>query len=108
MGDLLSDIAVPDGFTLHAEQIAQLDSKDMDFATWHDLYVRSEYWLAQDDVAGLIIVHGTDAREETSYFLLSLIQRSKPIVLSGAMLRVTTSIFNGPQNCVTQLPWRLR
>lgn len=51
---LLSDTAVPDGFNLHAEQIAQLDSKDMDFATWHALRVRSEHWLAQDDVAGLV------------------------------------------------------
>lgn len=98
VGDLLGDIAVPDGFILHAEQIAQLDSKDMDFATWHDLYVRSEYWLAQDDVAGLIIVHGTDTIEETSYFLHSVIKSSKPVVLTCAMRPATSSTPDGPQN----------
>ncbi|MGM0987476.1 MAG: asparaginase [Pseudomonadota bacterium] len=98
VGDLLSDIAVPDGFILHAEKIAQLDSKDMDFATWHDLYVRSEYWLAQDDIAGLIIVHGTDTIEETSYFLHSVIQSSKPIVHTFAMRPATSSAPDGPQN----------
>lgn len=98
VGDLLGGITVPDGFTLHAEQVAQLDSKDMDFATWHDLYVRSEFWLAQEDVAGLIIVHGTDTIEETSYFLHSVIQSSKPIVHTCAMRPSTSSTPDGPQN----------
>lgn len=98
VGDLLSDIVVPDGFILHAEQIAQLDSKDMDFATWHALRVRSEHWLAQDDVAGLVITHGTDTIEETSFFLHSVIQSSKPVVLTCAMRPATSSTPDGPQN----------
>lgn len=96
--DLLGGITAPEGFTLHAEQIAQLDSKDMDFATWHSLYERSEYWLAHDDVAGLIIVHGTDTIEETSYFLHTVIQSSKPIVHTCAMRPATSSAPDGPQN----------
>lgn len=96
--DLLGGITAPDGFTLHAEQIAQLDSKDMDFATWHDLYVRCEFWLAQEDVAGLIIVHGTDTIEETAYFLHSVLQSPKPIVHTCAMRPATSSAPDGPQN----------
>ncbi len=98
IGDLLGGIAVPDGFTLHTEQVAQLDSKDMDFATWHALHVRSEFWLSQEDVAGLIIVHGTDTIEETSYFLHSVVQSSKPIVHTCAMRPATSSTPDGPKN----------
>ncbi|MCE8021598.1 asparaginase [Halomonas sp. MCCC 1A11036] len=98
VSELLGGIPAPDGFTLHAEQIAQLDSKDMDFATWHALRVRSEHWLAQDDVAGLVITHGTDTIEETSFFLHSVIQSSKPVVLTCAMRPSTSSAPDGPQN----------
>jgi len=98
VSDLLSGITVPEGFILHAEQIAQLDSKDMDFATWHALHLRSEHWLAQDDVAGLVITHGTDTIEETSFFLHSVVQSSKPIVLTCAMRPATSSSPDGPQN----------
>ncbi|WP_256574105.1 hypothetical protein [Pseudomonas sp. M30-35] len=40
MSELLSGIAASDGFILHTEQVAQLDSKDMDIATGHALQVR--------------------------------------------------------------------
>lgn len=98
VSELLGSIAAPHGFTLHAEQIAQLDSKDMDFATWQTLLLRCEHWLAQDDVAGLIITHGTDTIEETSFFLHSAIQSPKPVVLTCAMRPATSSSPDGPQN----------
>lgn len=98
VSELLGGIAAPDGFILHTEQIAQLDSKDMDFATWHALQVRCEHWLAQDDVAGLVITHGTDTIEETSFFLHSVIQSSKPVVLTCAMRPSTSASPDGPQN----------
>ncbi|WP_161867679.1 asparaginase [Pseudomonas yangonensis] len=95
---LVDGIEVPDGFILHTEQVAQLDSKDMDLDTWHALQLRCEHWLAQDEVAGLVITHGTDTIEETSFFLHSVLQSPKPVVLTCAMRPATSSNADGPQN----------
>ncbi|SPJ32227.1 asparaginase [Kushneria phyllosphaerae] len=95
---LLGGIAAPEGFALHAEQVAQLDSKDMDTATWQALHERCEHWLAHDDVAGVVITHGTDTVEETAFFLHSVLSSPKPVVLACAMRPSTALMPDGPQN----------
>lgn len=81
-----------------AEQVAQLDSKDMDFETWTQLAKRCDHWLNQDDVAALVITHGTDTLEETAYFLSQVLNPSKPIVLTCAMRPANFKDADGPQN----------
>ena len=81
-----------------SEQVAQLDSKDMDFETWIDLAHRCEHWLSQKDVAGLVVTHGTDTLEETAYFLSQVIGIPKPIVLTCAMRPANFIDADGPQN----------
>lgn len=83
---------------LHTEQVAQLDSKDMDFATWCRLAQRCAHWLAQQDVAGIVVTHGTDTLEETAFFLHSVLAPVKPVVLTGAMRPATSVAADGPQN----------
>ena len=62
--------AVADGapacFEVVLEQVAQLDSKDMSLTVWRQLALRCAYWLAQDQVQGIVITHGTDTLEETA------------------------------------------
>ncbi len=98
VADLLTGIDPPAGVELIAEQVAQLDSKDMDFAVWQALALRCVHWLAQTDVAGIVITHGTDTLEETAYFLQSVLSPAKPIVLTCAMRPVTALAPDGPQN----------
>ncbi len=86
------------GHALHSEQVAQLDSKDMDFATMARLAARCLHWMAQDDVAGIVITHGTDTLEETAYFLHLLLPAFKPVVLTCAMRPATSSQADGPTN----------
>ena len=81
-----------------AEQVAQLDSKDMDFETWTHLAQRCDHWLAQDDVAALVVTHGTDTLEETAYFLSQVLNHSKSIVLTCAMRPANFKDADGPQN----------
>jgi L-asparaginase len=80
------------------EQVAQLDSKDMDFATWQRLAQRAAHHLARADVAGVVITHGTDTLEETAYFLHRVLAPAKPLVLTAAMRPATSLQADGPQN----------
>jgi L-asparaginase len=90
------------GDTLVAEQVAQVDSKDMSFAIWTTLVLRVQRYLAQDDVCGVVITHGTDTLEETAYFLHALLptalQLHKPVVLTCAMRPASALSPDGPQN----------
>ena len=83
---------------LHSEQVAQIDSCDMSFQVWQQLVQRCSYWLAQADVTGLVITHGTDTLEETAYFLQSVLAPSKPVVLTCAMRPASALLSDGPQN----------
>ena len=80
------------------EQVAQLDSKDMSFAVWAQLAARVSHFLAQPDVQGIVITHGTDTLEETAYFLQAVCRPDKPVVLTCAMRPATALAPDGPQN----------
>jgi L-asparaginase len=86
------------GWDVLAEQVAQIDSKDMEGAVWQRLLARCQYWLARDDVQGLVITHGTDTLEESAFFLHSVLAPSKPVVLTCAMRPATAEDADGPQN----------
>jgi L-asparaginase len=100
IGDLLARIPALRGLPLEAEQVAQIDSKDMSFDIWRSLARRCAHWLAQEDVAGIVIGHGTDTLEETAYFLQAVLAPAKPVVLTCAMRPATALVPDGPQNLV--------
>jgi L-asparaginase len=101
--DLLAGVVVPRDMEIVSEQVAQIDSKDLDFAVWQALAARSEHWLAAGDVAGLVITHGTDTLEETAFFLQAVLAPGKPVVLTGAMRPATSAAADGPQNLADAL-----
>ncbi|MDR3453926.1 MAG: asparaginase [Rhodoferax sp.] len=86
------------GHALITEQVAQIDSKDMSFAVWQRLASRVTHWLAQPEVQGIVITHGTDTLEETAYFLQAVLNPAKPVVLTCAMRPATAVVPDGPQN----------
>ena len=93
------DLAEVAGGPLLAEQVAQLDSKDMDIATWVALARRCAHWLADDSVGAVVITHGTDTLEETAWFLEQVLPPDgKPVVLTCAMRPATALQADGPQN----------
>ena len=95
---LVAAIPALAGIDLEAEQVAQLDSKDMDFATWQRLAHRVAHHLAREEVRGIVVTHGTDTLEETAYFLQRVLAPAKPVVLTGAMRPATALLADGPQN----------
>jgi L-asparaginase len=90
------------GHELVSEQVAQVDSKDLEFAQWVSLAQRACHYLVQPDVSGLVITHGTDTLEETAFFLSEVLPpvllASKPVVLTCAMRPASASSPDGPQN----------
>lgn len=103
VADLLQGVPVPPGLALACEQVAQIDSKDMDFGVWCRLAQRCAHWLAERDVQGLVITHGTDTLEETAFFLQCVLQPAKPVVLTGAMRPATSATADGPANLADAL-----
>jgi len=98
VADLLGGIEAPEGLALAAEQVAQLDSKDMEPDVWLQLARRCAFWLAEADVAGVVITHGTDTLEETAFFLQAVLAPGKPVVLTCAMRPASSLSPDGPQN----------
>ena len=90
--------ALAEGGPVVTEQVAQIDSKDMSFAVWAQLAGRVNHYLAQPEVRGIVITHGTDTLEETAYFLQALLNPAKPVVLTCAMRPATALVPDGPQN----------
>ncbi len=88
---------------LVCEQVAQVDSKDMNFEVWQRLLARCTHWLSQPQVQGLVITHGTDTLEETAFFLHSVLETTKPVVLTCAMRPSTAVAPDGPQNLLDAL-----
>ena len=83
---------------LAMEQLAQVDSKDMDWAVWRALAQRCTQLLANSQVRAIVITHGTDTLEETAWFLHSVLAARKPVVLTCAMRPATALAPDGPQN----------
>ena len=83
---------------IEAEQVAQVDSKDMTFALWQQLAARVAFWSDQPDVAGIVITHGTDTLEETAAFLHFTQAAAIPVVMTAAMRPATSLSADGPLN----------
>lgn len=86
------------GMALESEQVAQIDSRDLDPPLWQALARRCAHHLARADVAGVVVTHGTDTLEETAYFLHRVLAPAKPLVLTAAMRPATALAADGPQN----------
>jgi L-asparaginase len=83
---------------LKGEQISNIGSQDMNDEVWLKLATRVNELLAQPDVSGVVITHGTDTIEETAYFLNLVIKSPKPVVLTASMRPSTALSADGPLN----------
>lgn len=95
---LLNGVDVPTGWQVRAQQVVSIDSKDMRWSVWQALAGQLAAGLADQDVAGVVITHGTDTMEETACLLDWLHDQRKPVVLTGAMRPATAHDADGPAN----------
>ncbi len=80
------------------EQVFQIASENMSNDHWLTLAKRVNVLLAQSNVDGIVITHGTDTLEETAYFLDLVVKSKKPVVVVGAMRPSTAISADGPIN----------
>lgn len=98
VSELVSSIPSLANVAVELEQVAQVDSKDMDFALWKRLADRVVHHVGRDDVQGVVITHGTDTIEETAWFLHHVLNPVKPVALTCAMRPASALVPDGPQN----------
>ncbi len=55
-------------------------------------------YLRDDEIAGVVITHGTDTLEETACFLDCYLDSPKPVVVVGSMRNASDLDWDGPRN----------
>jgi L-asparaginase len=70
----------------------------MNDEVWLKLAKRVNAVLAEPGTDGVLITHGTDTLEETSYFLSLVTKSDKPVVMVGSMRPATATSADGPGN----------
>ena len=84
---------------IQVEQLANLDSADLQFQHWKRLATRiREAFSESPELMGVVITHGTNTLEETAWLLELLIDDPRPVVLVGAMRPATALSADGPLN----------
>lgn len=85
---------------------SDIDSSQMTPGLWARLSGAVDRVLAQEDIVGAVVTHGTDTMAEGAYFLDLTLRSDKPVVVTGAMRDASDPSPDGPGNllnAVTQL-----
>lgn len=84
---------------IEAEQFSNVPSTQIKPEDWVQLSLKVSSLLNErDDLAGIVITHGTDRLEETAFFLHLTALSDKPIVVVGAQRPATHRSPDGPAN----------
>ncbi|MBQ0045452.1 MAG: asparaginase [Mycoplasma sp.] len=83
---------------LHAQQVCNINSDDITAKIWVQLAKTINAYADDPEVAGFVVMHGTDTMEETAYFLNLAVKTDKPVVITGSMRPATAISADGPMN----------
>lgn len=89
---------------IEAEDVAQIDSKDMGVSVWRDLMAAIVQALSRAEVDGVLVTHGTDTLEDTAWLIACLLGKvTKPVVMTCAMRPADHAAPDGPANLANAL-----
>lgn len=87
---------------IETEQFSNVASTAITPAMWLALSKRINTVLKErKDLAGVVVTHGTDRLEETSFFLYLTVRSDKPVVVVGAQRPATGISPDGPINLLS-------
>jgi L-asparaginase len=96
--------AVPqllDHAEIQVEEFSVIGSSKMTPDHWLRLAKRvNETYSNNEQLAGIVITHGTDTLEETAYFLNLTVQSDRPVVIVGSMRSSDEVSADGPANLI--------
>ena len=104
-----ADTSIKSLFQKFPELVNCSPFEHIDFCNQDSRDATPEFWLSlakkvleiskQDNITGIIILHGTDTLEDTAFFLgQALSNISKPVVITGAMKASCYKEPDGPKN----------
>lgn len=70
---------------------------------WAKISKQANEFLANPEVTGVVITHGTDTLEEAAYFMDLTITSQKPVILVGAMRASSMRDSDGPRNLLNAI-----
>lgn len=97
----LSGIDEFDNLIIH--EFARKPSPSITNLDMKNLAKKVSEFLDSDDVAGVVVVHGTDVLEETAFYLNVVSKSKKPIVLTGSMKNASELGYDGLTNLVSSI-----
>ena len=97
---LISEIPTLKELDVNVEVIefSNIPSPHMTPKKMWELSRQVEKILSDDEVIGVVITHGTDTLEETSYLLDLTLKSNKPVVCTAAMRNIGELGTDGPRN----------
>ncbi len=84
------------------EQVVNLPSSKLTPDVWLGIAKRiNEILTKGQDVAGVVVTHGTDTMEETAYFLNLTVRSEKPVIVTGAQIQKKHADSDGTRNLIS-------
>lgn len=97
--ELMQAVSTLEGYgPFESIQFSNIDSSEMSPYRWVRLALLINDIAKRDDIAGIVITHGTDTMEETAYFLHLTVDVDIPVVMTGSMRPATALSADGPVN----------
>src|SRR4051794_729131 len=96
--ELVELLAWPEAPPLELDDFAHVPSFDMHGELSLELGRRIATHARRDDLAGVVVTHGTDTMEETVYLVDRVLDSDLPVVFTGAQRGADQPDSDGPRN----------
>ncbi|WP_427026369.1 asparaginase (plasmid) [Aureimonas ureilytica] len=102
-GDSLLDALGDTGLAIEPVDLMAKDSSSLTAADMQAVSTKVGALLADPDLAGVVVLHGTDAMEETALLVQLQNQPARPVVFTGAQFTADHPEADGPGNLAAAL-----